>query len=71
VETIFDYNINEKEMAYIYISYKEKKSYLENTSIKKILHDLYLLFCIRDDIRNCSRIMKQIKDLRVNPNKAA
>jgi len=55
-KTIFDYNVSPKELRLLYISETSKDEYLKNTTLKGRLQDLYVLFKIRNDHEQASRI---------------
>jgi hypothetical protein len=59
-ETIFDYDITPQELKFLYIKYNTKEIYLEKTSPKKILHDLYVLFRMREDYIRAGTIRKKL-----------
>jgi len=55
-KTVFDYKIKLDELKCIYIKQTTKEEYLENTTTKKKLQDLYVLFKIRNDKKNANKI---------------
>jgi hypothetical protein len=58
--SIFDYKISKEELRLIFCPFTEKGEYLVNTSEKKRLHDLYLLFKIREDVLRAGKISEKI-----------
>ena len=60
-ETIFDYNIKENELQYLFLNPLDKEGYINNTSEQKKLHHLYILFLIREDKLNCLRIRSRLE----------
>ncbi len=61
-ETIFDYNPNLYEMDVLDVNCNEL-SYISNLSPVKRLWDLQLLFIMRDDKKNRSRISHEMLDI--------
>ena len=47
--TIFDYEVTLEELKHLFVKYMTKKEYIENTTYKKRLQDLYVLFKMRGD----------------------
>jgi hypothetical protein len=47
--TIFDYEVTLEELKHLFVKYMAKKEYVENTTYKKRLQDLYVLFKMRGD----------------------
>jgi len=60
-ETIFDYDIKENESRYLFVDPLDKEGYLNNTSVQKKLHHLYILFLLREDKLNCLRIRSRLE----------
>ena len=60
-ETIFDHNIKEYELRYLFVDPFDKEGYLNNTSEQKKLHHLYILFLLREDRLNYLRIRSRLE----------
>lgn len=58
--TVFDFDITPAELRLLFISDRDKKTYLLHTSHKKILQDLYVLFKIREDFVRAGTIGKKL-----------
>lgn len=48
-ETIFDYDVTDNEKMFIRIEYWNKDEYMQNTSAKRKLRHLYLMFVMRGE----------------------
>lgn len=48
-ETIFDYGVTDNEKMFIRIEYWDKDEYVKNTSEKRRLQHLYLMFIMRGE----------------------
>ena len=59
-ETIFDHDINENELRYLFVDPLDKEGYLNSTSEQKKLHHLYILFLLREDRLNYLRIRSRL-----------
>jgi hypothetical protein len=59
-ETIFDYNVTEQELRFLYVKYTSKEDYLINTPVKKVMQDLYVLFRMREDTMRAGSIRKKL-----------
>ena len=59
-ETIFDHSITMEELKFLFTLCKTKEEYLLNTSPKKRMHDLYILFTLREDWYKAEAIKKII-----------
>lgn len=60
MSTIFDYNISIQELKLLYVESTTKEEYLQKTSPKKILQDLYVLFRMREDLVRAGSVRKQL-----------
>jgi hypothetical protein len=60
-ETIFDYDIKEHELRYLFVDPLDKEGYINNTSEQKKLHHLYILFLLREDKLNYLRIRSRLE----------
>lgn len=58
--TVFDYDVTSEELNLLYIKSKNKEEYLRSVTPKKVLHDLYVLFRIREDYLRAGEIRKRI-----------
>lgn len=58
--TIFDYNITDYELKLLYVDCKSREEYLQKTSSKKVLQDLYVLFRMREDVTRAGTIREKI-----------
>ena len=47
--TIFDYNVTKDEIKNLFVNYFDSNEYIQHTSYKKRLQDLYVLFKMRED----------------------
>ncbi|MFO7448176.1 MAG: hypothetical protein R6W90_17595 [Ignavibacteriaceae bacterium] len=47
MESIFDHNVTERELDYLFVKYKNKDDYLRNTKNYSKYADLYLLYNFR------------------------
>ena len=56
-ETIFDYDVTSHEY---FTKYKTKEEYLRHTLGKKRMHDLFVLFLMREDTFRAGEIRKLI-----------
>ena len=70
-ETIFDYGITAFELKSIFTKYKTKEEYLMHTTTKRRMHDLFVLFLMREDTFRAGEIRKVIfknkgKEVAVN-----
>jgi hypothetical protein len=48
-ETVFDYGVTDNEKMFIRIEYWDKDEYMKNTSTKRKLQHLYLMFVMRGE----------------------
>jgi hypothetical protein len=60
MSTIFDYKVSTQELKFLYVESTTKEEYLQKTSPKKILQDLYVLFRMRDDTVRAGSISKEL-----------
>jgi len=58
--TIFDFDVTAEELKFLYIETATKEEYLHKVSSKKILHDLYVLFRMREDYFHAGEIRKKL-----------
>ncbi len=62
--TIFDYDITRDEIKHLFVNYVNRGEYIQNTSYKKRLQDLYVLFKMREDKVRAGKIMSEITHVK-------
>jgi regulatory protein YycH of two-component signal transduction system YycFG len=58
--TIFDFDVTQAEIKHLFVNYVDRGEYIQNTSYKKRLQDLYVLFKMREDKVRASEILNEI-----------
>jgi len=58
--TIFDYDVTQAEIKHLFVNYVDRGEYIQNTSYKKRLQDLYVLFKMREDKVRAGEILSEI-----------
>ena len=58
--TIFDFDVTQAEIKHLFVNYVDRGEYIQNTSYKKRLQDLYVLFKMREDRVRASEILNEI-----------
>jgi hypothetical protein len=58
--TIFDYEVTMDEMKHLFVKFENKEDYVRNTTYRKRLQDLYVLFKMRE---NRIKVESTITDL--------
>lgn len=59
-ECVFDFNITPDELKFLFIKDKTKEEYLLNSDVRKRMHDLFVLYIMREDIYRAGEIRKKI-----------
>ena len=59
-ETIFDYGVTPFELKSIFAKYRTREDYLKHTTTKRRMHDLFILFLMREDTFRAGEIRKVI-----------
>jgi hypothetical protein len=62
--TIFDYNVTLDEIRYLFVNYTDRDEYIQNTIYKRKLHDLYVLFKMREDNVRAGDIMNELNQAK-------
>lgn len=62
--TIFDYDVTRDEIKNLFVNYFDRNEYIQNTSYKRRLQDLYVLFKMREDKR-AGEVMNEINHPKV------
>jgi regulatory protein YycH of two-component signal transduction system YycFG len=58
--TIFDFDVTQAEIKHLFVNYVDRGEYIQNTSYKKRLQDLYVLFKMREDKVRAREILNEI-----------
>lgn len=58
--TIFDYEVTMDEMKNLFVKFEKKEDYIRNTTYRKRLQDLSVLFKMRDNRLKAGDIMNDL-----------
>ncbi len=62
--TIFDYEVTVDEIRHLFVNYLDRDEYIQNTTYKRRLQDLYVLFKIREDKVRAGDIMNELNQAK-------
>ena len=64
METIFDFNVTEAELEYLWITHRTHDEYIKHTNDYSRLSDLFILFQLREDFEKAEFFKKKIKNYK-------
>ena len=62
--TIFDYEVTVDEIRHLFVNYLDRDEYIQNTTYKKRLQDLYVLFKMREDKVRAGDVMNELNQAK-------
>ncbi len=62
--TIFDYEVTIDEIRHLFVNYVDRDEYIHNTSYKRRLQDLYVLFKMREDRVRAGDVMNELNQAK-------
>lgn len=58
--TIFDYDVTLEELKHLFVKYSTKNEYVKNTTYKRRLKDLYVLFKMREGSVHAKDVINEL-----------
>lgn len=58
--TIFDYEVTLDEITHLFVNYYDKQEYMQNTTYRRRLQDLYVLFKMREDRVRAGDVLNEL-----------
>jgi len=62
--TIFDYDVTLDEIKNLFVNFVNREEYIENTTYKRRLQDLYVLFKMREDRVRAGDVMNELNHVK-------
>ncbi|OGU29479.1 MAG: hypothetical protein A2057_11740 [Ignavibacteria bacterium GWA2_35_9] len=60
--TIFDYEVTLDEITHLFVNYYDKQEYMQNTTYRRRLQDLYVLFKMREDRVRAGDVLNELNE---------
>ncbi|OGV06614.1 MAG: hypothetical protein A2330_11955 [Ignavibacteria bacterium RIFOXYB2_FULL_36_7] len=60
--TIFDYEVTLDEITHLFVNYYDKQEYMQNTTYRRRLQDLYVLFKMREDRVRAGDVLHELNE---------
>ena len=60
--TIFDYEVTLDEITHLFVNYYDTQEYMQNTTYRRRLQDLYVLFKMREDRVRAGDVLNELNE---------